>query len=395
VDLDFTHAGFPWPPDTVAWHGTAFVPEILAQGFKTRSSGAAEMAGGRWVHSTSLTLVERRAAAIALGLDTLTRAARGDLSLTTLIDALTGELGRLDGTHGPLISGANFQNFTMTDPENATRILKPVFARLDEGWTYVSLHFTEEPRRLPRGWKRLCEYAALAPPDAAPKASSWWERKDRYGYTHHDRRDAAFELYRRCISWGQSNEKCFDPHFTGTSMEHLAKRPKGASGILACRIDLARVCSDAPGAVQLGYWPKGRDMAFAQKEAIEGNYNACSAALDERDSEWGQSRATRRIDWPRFWDQPWPVREQEERARDATMLYSSHEEELMVFDPRRIRVVAHLDMAGIRKKHHLGKRVSFPFFLHEDEDVQVWPPREVRILPRGATRSGRPRSRRG
>jgi hypothetical protein len=386
----FNRNGFPWPMRRVVFHGTAFVPEIQREGFKTREAGAPEMVGGRWTRSVSLTLNERRAAAIALGLETLIRGARRELSLVELLDRLHAEAPH--ALESGIVSGYDLQAVTFNKPAGQALFdLRRVLAKLDAGWTWFVQSgfggdFPPPPGAIPVRPDFSEEYWLLPPGTPLPPRDVHGGRRDDRGY-YSDALAVFFGTYRGVLNYCDYPKECFDPRFLGTRMERLAQRRPSSAGVLACRVHIPRVCTDARGAVGLGYVePSAFQGSIVLSEMLQAAEHDCRCAL-EAQGEYDLNRAQRPLDVHRH-SPPlglWPIRDEGRRDRESTMLYHSGEEELVVYAPRRIEVLAVLSMPQIRARFGLGDRLTFPW---SEQYVET---REFRVVRQVAPRVlGRP-----
>lgn len=363
----FTRDGFPWPIETPAYHATAFADEILRQSFRTRQQGAPEMAGGAWTRSTSLTLSLPRAAAIALGLETLILGARGTMSCVELLDTLYAEVPEVFPE--ALVSGSNMQGIVWQSAgegreataEQAVGIVRKVAYKIDRGWHLVHAWDDAEHATLPRHAEQVGRTQWLIPPGTEG------------GKYPTDAKKCFFELYHDALTIGRYEKMraCFDPRFIGTRMDRLAQKKPGDVAVLGCRVRIPRVCTDIEGAVELGYVAKSLRKSYAWGEKFMEWSHDCESAL-RGGSSYDRDRKDKPLYNRSFWDREFPNSFMSEigwelsdtglREPETTVLYHAREEELIVFAPRRIQVVERLRMPYLRRIFGLGHRITFPWF---------------------------------
>ena len=393
--------GFPWPAGVPAYHATAFVPEIVREGFKTREMGAAEMLGGRWRRSVSVTLSLPRAASIALPLETLIRGARGDLSCVQLLDALALETPK--AIRMGIVSGYDLQAVTMRKPyEVAFRDLRAVLARIDRGWSWWSAGLTR-PDNVPRGTIRIDDAHFLVPPRVpVPPLNEHGDRRDDRGWFMRAPQvffETLKSVLSSCGGFGETAGDCFNPRFMGTRMDVLAKRRPEDVGVLLAEVKLPRVCPDARGAVRLGYVTEdeiGHPGSYLSNDVLDGNEHNCQQALEsgitdparaDPAAEYQARRAQAPIGggwtlYPKIG--AWPLVDTGVRQRSTTFLFHAGEEEGIVYDPSAVVVRRVLPVAEIRRRFDLGDRLTFPYFDDDAVDVRVWPP-GVRASAQGSS----------
>lgn len=340
--------GFPWPQDTVVYHATRALGPIAREGFKTRVQGVGAAAGGRHQWSVSLTFLQQRAASIALGLHTLCRAARGDLTVVDLMRRLKLECP---------------QGFTngLSSVDLGIKLDESEYVNFDEGLNFAVWYASD---RWHGRWLRA---------DEAPPA------ENAHVYT---RLNAIFELYRRTLQSGSYVYECFDPLFIGTDMNALAKTDPNDIGVIAALLDVERVCcSDADTAVRLGF------LSEWQGRADVGNTSGCESDIElvvrqdqwaQRDREFRARDASERRKSAQTWRPredraaPWTVDYLAgERTPDTTIVATDTEEEVRVFDPTKIRVLQASTVDDLRRQYALGDRLTFPWFDHATESIRI------------------------
>jgi hypothetical protein len=385
-----TRDGFPWPEGTVLYHGTAFGNAIRRQGFRTRQQGAVAMAGGGHQRSVSTTLLPQRAAAIALGLDTMARVAQRKLSLVALLDRLCAELD--------------------LDPEElAVEWLRQFGAgfrealdRMDRGWVYF--HYPSRADLAPAGsWITVERQGAsgLAPP------GSRIYRQHASKYAPADPvADAGYQIYRHAVSMASFRKRCFNPLYIGTDAHKLSNVNLAGVGVWLVRALIPRVCTDMEGAVALGYvdlpdYVKERMAAepdgpqpwhwthnTSEAGVASGWYSACASALDPSGmSEYDRRKAEEPLlgGWDaraQAYERPWPHRtrgqfylqQSGDRSPSGTMLYYPGEQEVRIFDTGRIELAQWWSMPDIRWRFKLGDRLTFPWLDGRKADIRIWPP---------------------
>lgn len=363
--LDLNRNGFPWPVRTECYHATSATREIAHEGFKTREEGAPEALGGSWTRSVSFTLSLPRAASIALGLETLIRGATRRMSCVELLERLVEETP--DGIQGGLTSGYDLQDVVWSGEKKGlgpVDSLLPVFERLDDDWAIVTIFgVADKDESPPPGAVRLTERHWLAPPGTY----------SGYRYVT-DCRKAFYETYRNVLSWADHAEQAFNPHFTGTDMDALAKKSPETVGLILARIMIPRVCTDARGAVRLGYATEEEMKNRPEiRSLLQTASLSCRAALDAR-SDYDIDRGKVPLGLHRWYDPkvgPYKIAEEGERTRRNTMLFEEREEELVVYATDRIAVDHVVLIEEIRRELRLGDRITFPWFDEREVDVRV------------------------
>lgn len=362
---DLNRNGFPWPVRTECFHATSATREITREGFKTREEGAPEALGGAWTRSVSFTLSLPRAASIALGLEVLIRGATRRMSCVELLRRLAEETP--GGIDDGLTSGYDLQDVVWAGEKQglgAVKSLLPVFARLDEGWAVVTIFDLEEGgEQPPSGAVRLTERSWICPPGSF----------SGYRYVT-DYRRAFFNTYRSVLSWADHAQQAFNPHFTGTDMEALSKKNSKDVGLILTRLMIPRVCTDARGAVRLGY-VSHEEMSRRREivNMLQAALISCKAALDPK-GDYDVERGRSPLDLHRWYDPKigaYAITEEGERARRNTMLYEDREEELIVYATNRIVVDHVVLIEEARKELELGDRITFPWFDEREVDVRV------------------------
>lgn len=361
---DLNRNGFPWPIRTECYHATAATREIRNVGFKTREEGAPETLGGRWKKSVSFTLSLPRAASIALGLETLILGASRRMSCSELLMRLLDEIpGAFPDC---LIQGNNLQDVVWEGEKHgldAVESVFPVFERLDQGWSAVTIFDKDAPA--PRDGEPVSPRTWLVPPG------------DTSGFDYvTDFQKLFFETYRSALYWASVEQvrQAFNPHFTGTDMSALGKKDPRSVGVIVAKVAVPRVCTDAQGAVRLGYVD-----AYEMRERreivnmLQTAELSCRSALEGGD-DYEVERGRRPLDLHR-WFAPriggYEIVEEGSRGRRDTMLFHNREEELIVFATDRIRVDDVIHMPELRRQLGLGDRITYPWFDDDAVDVRV------------------------
>lgn len=363
--FDLNRNGFPWPVRTECYHATTATKEILKTGFLTREQGAPEALGGRWKRSVSFTLSFPRAASIALGLETLILGASGRMSCVELLERLAVEVP--GGIPGGLTSGYDLQDVVfeaqkagVASPVDA---LLPVFERIDQGWAAVAFFDEEERASIPSGSEQIGYRTWLVPPGR-------WAGLEYVT----DHRKAFFETYRSVLSWAANAHEAFNPIFTGTDMASLAQKDPGAVGVIVARVMIPRVCTDARGAVRLGYVTR-EEMKTRPEIAnmLQPAEISCQAALEAQD-EYDVQRGKTELGLHRWFDPKiggYTIVDAGERTRRNTMLFHEREEELIVYATDMIVVDEVVYMPELREQLGIGDRITFPWFNDDEVDVRV------------------------
>jgi hypothetical protein len=402
-DKVLTRPGFPWPRGTVLYHGTAHGHAIERQGFKTRKQGAPSMTGGGHEQSVSTTLLPQRAAAIALGLDTMARVAKRDLSLSDLVYALDDECPRSTVTAVTELADWVRSLGEGPPPSDSRERMYQIMSSLDlldKGWTYVYLWGADTlvvaPYEPPRGSIYLGGSSWLVPPGSPlpttmrqikqqaarrrlshPQAMQW--AKGRSQGAHHGRCDAAYRIYKSVLDMaGMSAREAFNPNFIGTDVGALEKVPLHAIGMLELTVDIPHVCADQRGAVRLGYLTH-EDPAL--RDTLATLYSNCNRVLEGDRYGSGDPANEPLVDsWfsgardPRRWE-GWTLEQTGTRTPDTTMLYYDGEEEVRIFAPRRIHIERLVSVSELRQRYALGSRLTFPWFDPKTVNIQIWPTR--------------------
>jgi hypothetical protein len=408
-----TRAGFPWPAQTMLYHGTYAMQAIERQGFRTRRQGAVSMAGGGHTRSVSATLLPQRAAAIALGLDTLARVAQRDLSLSDLVYRLEDELGTGEHTGLPLMVDVLtaftdwVRSLAGTNKPYTIEAYHAILGNLDlidQGWVYVSLnrqppeigkpyvlprgaieieghdrdYLVPAGSRLPLSYDVLVERAERQIANPSDRGAWAWKRAQGYAY---GRCDAAFRIYKGAVDYGGGyrTRRTFNPLFMDTDVAALAKVPRSSIGVIELRSSVPRICTDERGAIRLGYLERSDRT---RDDKMRGWHNDCQHVLDfPRSSDADYTEKKRTAQLLGLWDdhlrrsaswQGWSVQQQGARMPQTTMLYVDGEEEVRIYDTSQIEVAGHLSMRQIRERFGLGDRLTWPWFDPKEVDVRVW-----------------------
>ncbi len=118
-------------------------------------------------------------------------------------------------------------------------------------------------------------------------------------------------------------------------------------------------------------------LDYAEKSLIETTERSCRPALEAEpgDFSWEYDRKAAEASirsWGRLPElRGWTVMDEGLRRRQDTMLFHNREEELIVYDPSRVRVERVIRMPEIRDAFDLGDRVTFPWFDDDEVDVRV------------------------
>ena len=410
-ELTMTRAGFPWPEDTVLYHGTASMDPIREQGFKTRQQHKLQMAGGRHAWSVSFTLLPERAAAIALGLETMARCYRRSMPLVALLDKLREEIPGL--TVQDLTMGFELQNATwdVKDEGEGMSLIYGILEAMDASMIYAKLVVPEgrEPS-LPQGssvWRRSESYREgyLDLVVTIPKRSIARLAKEPgvSVYSSTDLPGMARGIYSRALQAGNRETigrmkglyACFNPFFIGgeSGVRFLTRTPMRSFGMIEATVAIPRVCTNAEGAVMLGYVEPGQVYSKTQDghwwgggsvpELLAGNKIRCVDCLERaraRD-DWDRKRADEACDhslnsgWTRI-ERIGDARVVDEGSRSPsdTMEFEPGEQEIRVFDTGKIEIRRFVSMRQIRRRFGVGDRITFPWFDEKRRDVRVWPP---------------------
>ena len=369
--------GFPWPQEQLLFHGSASLNPIVEDGFRTREQGAKTAGGGRHDKSVSFTLLPQRAAAIALGLDTLRRGARREMSLVQLLDRLRSEIP--NAFPEAITSGYTLQSLTLNAPAQTEHVifnhLRGTLRKIDAGYRCV-VSFDEPPYA--NGVQRVAGNVYLVPPkmdlgkafypgNPGSRKEAWG--KARLSYVSRDQ--LFFDTYRNGLNWGQNAEQCFNPYLIGTDMEALANRSEDDVGIIVATTTVPRVCTDARGAMELGY-------TDTRENRLNDWHHDCEVGLEDvHGDSYRESRLKRRMDIPFLSGQSdartWAVEDSGARSSESAMLYVPAEQELRLYCTSCIHVEGRVGMDQIRSDW-TGDRITFPWFNVAEKNVAVWPP---------------------
>jgi hypothetical protein len=347
----YTRGGLPWPAETDLWHATTALPVILREGFRTRKQLAAQgrglggALGGRHAWSVSLTLDERRARSIALGLDVIARIARGELSCVELLDRLAvecpaGVRGMIEAADVSAPDGLRFYNFDRTK-------FRRYLARLDRG---------------ERCWNEFLgkehQVRWIGPGETAPLQVG--------DHQIYDRRKVAYTLYARGIRSGSYADECFNPLFIGTDLDAMARVRPEDIGVIRARVDLPLVCVDDRGAIRLGYLPPQAGVDF-----LSGRATTCENDIENEveGRPWHDPGGTW-YDFPRAQRAGFAVKPEPPHAmRQTTLVFNPGEDEVRVFASQAIQVVDGYGLDVVRQD--AGDRITWPWYEPRDFDLRV------------------------
>lgn len=371
--MEFTRQGFPWPLAQKVYHATPAMADILKQGFLTREQGAPSALGGNWNKSVSFTLSLPRAASIAIGLETLVKGAKKELSCQDLFGQLRKEAPQ--ATSQAVYSGFNLSDITHQYDNDADRFraLSETLSYLDAGWVYYRSYPDEIKYRFgisvqvgPMSW--------VMPASEAQKQGIEESRV-------HDYLDVFYEIYRNVLAYGRPGSEAFNPIWFLPDLLPLKSKKLESVGILVATLSIPNVCTDAVGAVRLGYLTPD-DLHPMARNMLDLAEHSCRSALSVGDTlfeggfdeTYDRRQGLAALD-VKYWREPklgkWTVKDAGLRQRASTMLFHDREEELIVFDPKKIKVVDQISIAEIRSFYNLGDRLTFPWFDDRQIDVRV------------------------
>lgn len=418
-----TRAGFPWPEGTTLYHGTAAMGAIRRQGFKTRKQHGVQAAGGRHQWSVSFTLLPQRAASIALGLETLALGARRDMSLVNLLDKLLDEI---PGAFPDFLTSGNDLQSVIDFNDSADEQIEKarrVFAHMDAiDGCYARVHFVRgQQPRLPKGTKVWGEgsYTHEGKENVTLTVTGPVRGLTKLGSDCSLSVPGMFhQTYRFGIRAGSRQEECFDPIFFGSpsSFDWIAKTPLASVGMIEATVGIPRICAGPDGAVMLGYL-KPEDVyrrvdrqdgshgwsATHLSERVGALFSRCTTVMEPKPEgeSWGADRWQQQKASPMFdsWN---PERtygrmgdavfvQKGQRTPQQTMEFTTHEQEIRVYDPSRIEPGRFVGMRELRLRYGLGDRITFPWLDERHSDVRVWPPGVQRAQRRQQDRYDWPR----
>jgi len=355
----FTREGFPWDPNRTVYHATTGLRSILKHGFKTRKDIGRHATGGGTEHAVSLTLDPRVAVAIALGLDTIRRIVQGQLQWVELYERMKSECPQAT------VEGMKYMRLAERD----------VYQYLHMGYrpvSYMDAPFEwKQPLLNPHGGFTLPEWVLFD-----QEEGRWWVPAAK----HPSKSDSAAwyllggdmsDFYRQTLPFGEMYKECYDPFFMSTTLEAFKDTRPEDIGVVEVRADVRRVCSDARGAVQMGYLT--RDEAQRWAYFLSDEQNECEREVDRRAQGEEPYVSSRVMRLPEFAKSGWQLVNEGRRVPDTTGVYFSSMAELRVYAPKRIEVQNYLEMDDLREGAQLisetrlrdgvGQRITHPYFL--------------------------------
>ena len=352
----FTRDGFPWDPNRPAYHATTGLRSILKHGFKTRKDVSRHATGGGTEHAVSLTLDSRVAVAIALGLDTIRRIVQGQLQWVELYERMKSECPKAT------IEGLKYLRLSERD----------VYQYLHMGYRPVGYigapRDWKEPLYDPRPGKNMPEWVLFDETEGR-----WWVPAARHPIKR--LRDEYLlggdmsDFYRQTLPFGEMYKECYDPFFMSTTLEAFKDTQPNDIGVVEVRADVARVCTDARGAFQMGYLTHDEAQTWAY--FLSDEQNECEREVDRRAQ--GEEPYVSQVKYttPRL-PGGWQLSNEGQRVPDTTGVYLSSMAELRVYAPKRIAVQNYLEMDDIREgtqllgetrlRDRLGDRIIHPYF---------------------------------
>jgi hypothetical protein len=376
----FTRDGVPWPEHTQVFHATGALGAIGREGFRTREQGAFSTLGGRFTRSVSLTLSWPRACAIAVGLDTLVRGMKRLMGCRELLDRLLVEVPGAFPTG--VRSAYDLQELMFGVPESeGIATLRRVFSALDRGW-YLG-HAWDAKAPPSRHAAKLRGNFWLVPHGEVPDAVRRGAEKHG-GFRWYGRAEVFYETYRNVLRW--AGKGAFDPNWLTKDPARLATLDLRDIGVVVGRVGIPRVCAGSFEAIRLGYLTeKSREIDPRSAEMIDANAHSCREALetglvvsgDSLGDDYALARARAPLvghGWGYEAPDPpgWHTVDAGQRCRSCTMEFKSHEEELIVYDPRSIHIKRVVRMPELRRLTGIGDRITFPWFDARAQDIRVW-----------------------
>lgn len=327
--------GFAWPKETWLYHATTGMRRLLDEGFKTREQlGGAHALGGGPDNGISFALDRRVTRSIAVGLNTLRRAARweigiGDLILQTERTAPKGLRGLLETIRTTPEDIVRYdQALTRVALGHSTGALYGYFgveSLTEKEWEELAPNIEDAKEHfagpgatkpyLVEGWAPI---GAVI--DVKPDANARWKQ--------HNENFA--EAYKNLLANASGWKELYNPVFWATSMDALALKEEDDVGIVRCRVNAEWVCAD---------WRSAEDAGLEPEAHLRGPMSA-SDWSDSCDNHLGdKARARARNEEPRGWySSPHTVGGTKWDAPDPsdTIAYRGSLTEIRVYDPKMI-----------------------------------------------------------
>jgi hypothetical protein len=346
--LAVTRAGWPWPTSYRMLHATTGLRAIAADRFRVRSQGLASALGGGTSEAVSFTLSRPIVDAVLVGLVTLRRGARGELSLHDLWQAFARECPK--GTAELRTKG---------DPDR-----NPVHHRyMDQGLFREQKYMGS---RLPPG--AIAEDEGWLGAQGVRYHRAWWRKpvtRQEKAEARERRLNAFYQLYNALTAYGSGHDECYWPSFWGTDMEALARVDERDLGVITATSQIDRICLKAGGALQLGYLD--RPTAHRWSAFLDRVGRDCRDAVD-MDRSYRQ-RGRQRPLAPMFVGYnspsdhrvgPWHFVETGTAAPDSAMVYMDSMFEVRVYDPTKLTLVETQPASTYLAQRGLAGRVSAP-----------------------------------
>ena len=343
----YTRDGFPWDPSRPAFHATPALRAIMHTALKPRKHVGRHVTGGGSELSVSLTLDARVAMAIALGIDVIRRIVQKKLGWLDLYERLRSECPK------GAVEGLRYASYTEAD-----------LRHLNAGYRHFSFN---DMWKVSETWLRCTTNpshpSAKAPEWAFCSEGKWWGPAEKHPeeYVNKNAQTGAdlVHFYRYTLPFAETAHEAYDPFFFMTDVEPFQTLAVEDIGVIETRVHLPRVCTDASGALQLGYLT--RESASAHQHFLTDEWYSCERAV-ERHVEGDTSAYATMSTWGRpFKMDMWQIADEGRRHPETTMVYYSSMAELRVYDPSKIKIVSAVEIEELREER-LGNRVTYPWF---------------------------------
>lgn len=351
--LSVTREGWPWPADYPLFHATTGLRAIQRQRFKTRAQGLDSMLGGGTDEAVSFTLSRGVADGVLVGLVTLRRGARREMSMVDLWRAFERECPK--GMRKLAESDTSSSEYTLERAVTLDRHLyrqEPFFgAPLPPGAQSVGRTWMGRDQRMHSAWLRQ-----PATEQQRTKVEEDWDYAFR-------------QLYNALTMYGSSEKECYYPSFWGTKMPGLARLSDDDLGIIQATSRVPRICLSALSAIQLGYLTRAQAVRYegwlnrTGRDCRDGPDQEARYQARGRQRSYGHSGLLGGYSGPGADEQigPWRIVDEGKPLGSTSMVAMDSMFEVRVYDPSKVEVTRSSAAVPYLKARGLYGRVSAPW----------------------------------
>jgi hypothetical protein len=334
----YTRDGFPYPTDTPAFHATTALSAVLREGLKPRRDVKIHATGGGTDLAISLTLDQRVAEAICVGLNVLSHAARYEITIREVCERVKDICPK----------GMTKALKHVTEEEHAPATMKSI-DMLDAGYRY---------------WQKYWPNTQPLPGAIQMHPNNdrdWWVPAANHESDYirkHTNNEPFAQFYKTLLHFGEAANECYNPLFFLTSMEALAKVKPSQIGFVETRVNIPRICLDGFLAWKLGYLSK--DAARSFERFLQDDSYKCSSGVEDNAEHPEEHHTSHKMYLQPYHMENWEVIDEGERLPNQTMPYLSSMAEIRVYDPKAITIVGSATMNEIYDAR--GEMLVYPYF---------------------------------